>query len=226
MNKILLLEDDKSLIYGLSFSFEKQGFDADIARTISEALDLWSKNKYELLILDVSLPDGSGFEFCRKVRENSDVPIIFLTASDEETSVIMGLDIGGDDYITKPFRLSILISRINALLRRTEKYNNQNIESNGIKIHLSESIAYKKGHALDLTSGEYKLLCLFMKNPNIVLSKDQILEKLWDINDNYIDNNSVTVYIRRLRVKIEDNPSHPKMIQTIRGLGYKWNVSC
>ena len=226
MNKILLLEDDKSLIYGLSFSFEKQGFDADIARTISEALDLWSKNKYELLILDVYLPDGSGFEFCRKVRENSDVPIIFLTASDEETSVIMGLDIGGDDYITKPFRLSILISRINALLRRTEKYNNQNIESNGIKIHLSESIAYKKGHALDLTSGEYKLLCLFMKNPNIVLSKDQILEKLWDINDNYIDNNSVTVYIRRLRVKIEDNPSHPKMIQTIRGLGYKWNVSC
>ena len=226
MNKILLLEDDKSLIYGLSFSFEKQGFDADIARTISEALDLWAKNKYELLILDVSLPDGSGFEFCRKVRENSDVPIIFLTASDEETSVIMGLEIGGDDYITKPFRLSILISRINALLRRTEKYNNKNIESNGIKIHLSESIAYKNGDALDLTSGEYKLLCLFMKNPNIVLSKDQILENLWDINDNYIDNNSVTVYIRRLRVKIEDNPSHPKMIQTIRGLGYKWNVSC
>ena len=226
MNKILLLEDDKSLIYGLSFSFEKQGFDADIARTISEALDLWAKNKYELLILDVSLPDGSGFEFCRKVRKNSDVPIIFLTASDEETSVIMGLEIGGDDYITKPFRLSILISRINALLRRTEKYNNKNIESNGIKIHLSESIAYKNGDALDLTSGEYKLLCLFMKNPNIVLSKDQILENLWDINDNYIDNNSVTVYIRRLRVKIEDNPSHPKMIQTIRGLGYKWNVSC
>lgn len=226
MSRLLLLEDDHSLIYGLSFSFEKQGFDADIARTISEALYLWSKNKYELLILDVSLPDGSGFEFCRKVRENSDVPIIFLTASDEETSVIMGLDIGGDDYITKPFRLSILISRINALLRRTEKYNNQNIESNGIKIHLSESVAYKNGHALDLTSGEYKMLCLFMKNPDIVLSKDQILEKLWDINDNYIDNNSVTVYIRRLRVKIEDNPSQPKMIQTIRGLGYKWNVSC
>ena len=230
MNKILLLEDDKSLIYGLSFSFEKQGFDADIARTISEALDLWSKNKYELLILDVSLPDGSGFEFCRKVRENSDVPVIFLTASDEETSVIMGLDIGGDDYITKPFKLSILISRINALLRRTEtykyKYNSQEVESNGIKIHLLEGIAYKNENALDLTSGEYKLLCFLMENPNIILSKDQILEKLWDINGNYIDNNSVTVYIRRLRVKIEDNPSHPKMIQTIRGLGYKWNVSC
>lgn len=228
MNKILLLEDDKSLNYGLSFSFEKQGFDADIARTISEALDLWSKNVYELLILDVSLPDGSGFEFCRKVRENSDVPIIFLTASDEETSVIMGLDIGGDDYITKPFKLSILISRINALLRRTEKYkyNSQEVESNGIKIHLLEGIAYKNENALDLTSGEYKLLCFLMENPNIVLSKDQILEKLWDINGNYIDNNSVTVYIRRLRVKIEDNPSQPKMIQTIRGLGYKWNVYC
>lgn len=228
MNKILLLEDDKSLIYGLSFSFEKQGFNADIARTISEALDLWAKNEYELLILDVSLPDGSGFEFCRKVRENSDVPIIFLTASYEETSVIMGLDIGGDDYITKPFKLSILISRINALLRRTEKYkyNSQEVESNGIKIHLLEGIAYKNENALDLTIGEYKLLCFLMENPNIVLSKDQILEKLWDINGNYIDNNSVTVYIRRLRVKIEDNPSQPKMIQTIRGLGYKWNVYC
>lgn len=230
MSRLLLLEDDYSLIYGLSFSFKKQGFNADIARTISEALDLWAKNEYELLILDVSLPDGSGFEFCRKVRENSDVPIIFLTASDEETSVIMGLDIGGDDYITKPFRLSILISRINALLRRTEtykyKYNSQEVESNGIKIHLLEGIAYKNENALDLTSGEYKLLCFLMENPNIILSKDQILEKLWDINGNYIDNNSVTVYIRRLRVKIEDNPSHPKMIQTIRGLGYKWNVSC
>ena len=230
MSRLLLLEDDQSLIYGLSFSFKKQGFNADIARTISEALDLWAKNEYELLILDVSLPDGSGFEFCRKVRENSDVPIIFLTASDEETSVIMGLDIGGDDYITKPFKLSILISRINALLRRTEtykyKYNSQEVESNGIKIHLLEGIAYKNENALDLTSGEYKLLCFLMENPNIILSKDQILEKLWDINGNYIDNNSVTVYIRRLRVKIEDNPSHPKMIQTIRGLGYKWNVSC
>lgn len=230
MSRLLLLEDDQSLIYGLSFSFKKQGFNADIARTISEALDLWAKNKYELLILDVSLPDGSGFEFCRKVRENSDVPVIFLTASDEETSVIMGLDIGGDDYITKPFKLSILISRINALLRRTEtykyKYNSQEVESNGIKIHLLEGIAYKNENALDLTSGEYKLLCFLMENPNIILSKDQILEKLWDINGNYIDNNSVTVYIRRLRVKIEDNPSHPKMIQTIRGLGYKWNVSC
>ncbi len=228
MSRLLLLEDDQSLIYGLSFSFKKQGFNADIARTISEALDLWAKNEYELLILDVSLPDGSGFEFCRKVRENSDVPIIFLTASDEETSVIMGLDIGGDDYITKPFKLSILISRINALLRRTEKYkyNSQEVESNGIKIHLLEGIAYKNENALDLTSGEYKLLCFLMENPNIVLSKDQILEKLWDINGNYIDNNSVTVYIRRLRVKIEDNPSQPKMIQTIRGLGYKWNVYC
>ena len=228
MSRLLLLEDDQSLIYGLSFSFKKQGFNADIARTISEALDLWAKNKYELLILDVSLPDGSGFEFCRKVRENSDVPIIFLTASDEETSVIMGLDIGGDDYITKPFKLSILISRINALLRRTEKYkyNSQEVESNGIKIHLLEGIAYKNEDVLDLTSGEYKLLCFLMENPNIVLFKDQILEKLWDINGNYIDNNSVTVYIRRLRVKIEDNPSQPKMIQTIRGLGYKWNVYC
>lgn len=228
MNRLLLIEDDKSLIHGLSFAFKKEGFESDIARTISEAKDLWLKNKYDLLILDVSLPDGSGFEFCKDVRERSNVPIIFLTASDEETSIIMGLDIGGDDYITKPFKLSILISRINALLRRTENFaqSDKVLESNGIKISLLEGIAYKNGNPLDLTGGEYKLLHYLIENPNVVLTKNQILEELWDSRDAYIDNSSITVYIRRLRVKIEDNPSQPKMILTIRGMGYKWNEYC
>ena len=138
MNNILLLEDDFSLINGLSFAFKKQGFGLDVARTITEANDLWIEGKYELLVLDVSLPDGSGFEFCKKVRQTSKVPIIFLTASDEEMNIIMGLDIGGDDYITKPFKLGVLISRINALLRRSKDFEatDTELQSNGIKVLL------------------------------------------------------------------------------------------
>lgn len=228
MNRILLLEDDLSLINGLSFAFKKQGFEADVARTIKDADNLWGDGKYDLLVLDVSLPDGSGFDFCRNVRQVSKVPIIFFTASDEETSIIMGLDIGGDDYITKPFKLGVLVSRINALLRRAKDFDSANTElqSNGIKVLLVQGQAYKNGELLDLTAGEYKLLCLFMQNPNAVLSKEQILDKLWDCEGNYIDNSTLTVYIRRLRTKIEDNPGEPQMLLTVRRMGYKWNVIC
>ncbi|MCD8355845.1 MAG: response regulator transcription factor [Clostridia bacterium] len=226
MDKILLLEDDLSLINGLSFAFHKQGFELDIARTIKEADSLWAEGKYDLLILDVSLPDGTGFDICRKVRQTSNVPIIFLTASDEEVSVIMGLDIGGDDYITKPFKLGVLMSRINALLRRTKNFGGTDAElqSNGMRVLLLQGQVYKNGERLELTAAEYKLLCLFMKNPNTVLSKEQILDKLWDCEGNYVDNNTLTVYIRRLRIKIEDNPSDPQMLLTVRRMGYKWNV--
>ena len=177
-------------------------------------------------MLDVSLPDGSGFELCKKVRLTSNVPIIFLTASDEETSIIMGLDIGGDDYITKPFKLGVLISRINALLRRVNSFQSidTELQSNGIKVLLLQGQVFKNGALLDLTAAEYKLLCLFMRNPNIVLTKAQILDKLWDCDGNYIDSSTLTVYMRRLRMKIEDNPSEPKMLLTVRGMGYKWNV--
>ena len=228
MDRILLLEDDLSLINGLSFAFKKQGFETDIARTLKEAETLWADGKYDLLVLDVSLPDGSGFEFCEKVRQLSKVPIIFLTASDEEMNIIMGLDIGGDDYITKPFKLSVLISRINALLRRAKDFgaSGTELQSNGIKVLLLQGQAYKNGELLDLTTAEYKLLCLFMQNPNAVLSKEQILDKLWDCEGNYIDNNTLTVYIRRLRIKVEDNPGEPEMILTVRRMGYKWNVIC
>lgn len=226
MNRILLLEDDLSLINGLSFALKKEGFDLDIARTIQEANLIWAEGKYDLLILDVSLPDGTGFEICKKARLVSNVPIIFLTASDEEINIIMGLDMGGDDYITKPFKLGILMSRIHALLRRTKNFTSSGTElfSNGIKVLLLQNQVYKDNELLDLTAGEYKLLCLFMQNPNAVLSKEQILNKLWDNEGNYVDDNTLTVYIRRLRTKIESNPSDPQMIQTIRRMGYKWNV--
>lgn len=226
MSNILLLEDDLSLIHGLSFAFQKQGFVLAIARTLKEADTLWAEGKYDLLVLDVSLPDGTGFTFCQKVRQVSNVPIIFLTASDEEMNIIMGLDIGGDDYIIKPFKLGVLVSRINALLRRAKGFHSvgTELQSNGVKVLLLQGQAYKNGQPLDLTAAEYKLLCLFMKNPNVVLTKERILDKLWDCEGNYIDGSTLTVYMRRLRMKVEDNPSEPQMLLTVRRMGYKWNV--
>lgn len=225
MKHILFVEDDLSLISGLSFAIRKQGYELDIARTSLEAKTLWETEKYEMVILDVSLPDGSGFDLCTKIRKTSNIPIMFLTAADEETDIIMGLDIGGDDYITKPFKLAVFLSRINALLRRSSNYNQNDTElnSNGIKVKLLKREIYKNGKRLDLTASEYKLLCLFMENSNIVLSSEQILSKLWDCDENFIDNNTLTVYIRRLRTKIENNPSEPQNIVTVRCIGYKWN---
>ena len=225
MMKILIVEDDLSLINGLSFAIKKQGYELDIVRTSAEADKIWGNRKYDLVILDVSLPDGSGFDICRKIREASKMPIIFLTAADEETDIIMGLDIGGDDYITKPFKLSVLMSRINAILRRSNGFKNDaELNSNGITVKLLKGEVYKNGERIDLTAGEYKLLCMFMENPDIVLSSEQILGRLWDCDEKFVDNNTLTVYIRRLRTKIEDEPSEPKMIVTVRGMGYKWSV--
>lgn len=227
MKRLFLLEDDLSLINGLSFAMKKQGYEIVIARTTLEADALWADGKYDLVILDVSLPDGSGFDFCKKIRQTSKVPIMFLTAADEETDIIMGLDIGGDDYITKPFKLAVFLSRINALLRRSENFSTAvtELSSGGIDIRLLKGEVYKRGEPVELTASEYKLLCLFMENPDRILSSEQILGKLWDCDENYIDNNSLTVYIRRLRTKIEDNPGEPKRIVTVRGMGYKWNTT-
>ena len=227
MKHIFFVEDDLSLINGLSFAIKRQGYALTIARTSVEAGQLWANGKYDLVILDVTLPDGSGFDLCRKIRQSSKVPIMFLTAADEEVDIIMGLDIGGDDYITKPFKLAVFLSRVNALLRRSENFNQSDTElkSNGIQIQLLKQEVTKDGVPRDLTASEYKLLCLFMENPNIVLSPEQILSNLWDCNEKYIDSNTLTVYIRRLRTKIEDIPADPQKIVTVRRMGYKWNVA-
>ena len=226
MKRLFLLEDDLSLINGLSFALKKQGYEITVARTTLEADVLWERGEYDLAVLDVSLPDGSGFDFCKKIRQTSKVPIMFLTAADEETDIIMGLDIGGDDYITKPFKLAVFLSRINALLRRSENFGTAVTEliSGGICIQLLKGEVYKRGELVELTASEYKLLCLFMENPDQILSQEQILGRLWDVGGSYIDNNSLTVYIRRLRTKIEDDPGEPKRIVTVRGRGYKWNT--
>lgn len=226
MDKLFLLEDDLSLIGGLSFAFQKAGYDLDIARTLQEAEPLWQEGKYDLLVLDVSLPDGSGFEFCQKVRQTSQVPIIFLTASDAETSIIMGLDMGGDDYITKPFKLAVLMSRINAILRRSRRFQKTpgELSSGGITLQLLEGRAYKNGAPIELTAAEYKLLRFFMEHPGIILSAEQIMGKLWDCEGDFVDGNTLAVYIRRLRAKIEDDPTRPTRIVTVRRMGYKWNT--
>lgn len=192
MKHIFFVEDDLSLINGLSFAIKRQGYALTIARTSVEAGQLWANGKYDLVILDVTLPDGSGFDLCRKIRQSSKVPIMFLTAADEEVDIIMGLDIGGDDYITKPFKLAVFLSRVNALLRRSENFNQSETElkSNGIQIQLLKQEVTKDGVPLDLTASEYKLLCLFMENSNIVLSPEQILSNLWDCNEKYIDSNT------------------------------------
>lgn len=226
-NKILLVEDDLSLIDGLIYSLEKSGFSVAIARTVKEAFAAYKNAKYDLILLDVTLPDGLGFEVCSYIRERSAVPVIFLTASDEEVNIVKGLDIGGDDYITKPFKLNELISRIKALLRRAG-LSDQNspgvLQSNGITVKLLENQVIHNGKKFELAGNEYKLLCLFMQNPNMVLTRQTILDRLWDGKGSFVDDNTLSVYVRRLRGKIEDDPDRPVRLVTIRGTGYQWKV--
>jgi len=227
MNKILLVEDDLSLIDGLIYSLEKSGFSVAVARTVKEAFAAYKNAEYDLILLDVTLPDGLGFEVCLYIRERSAVPVIFLTASDEEVNIVKGLDIGGDDYITKPFKLNELISRIKALLRRAG-LSDQNspgvLQSSGITVKLLENQVIHNGKKFELAGNEYKLLCLFMQNPNIVLTRQTILDRLWDGKGSFVDDNTLSVYVRRLRGKIEDDPDRPVRLVTIRGTGYQWKV--
>ena len=226
-NRILLLEDDVSLIDGLQYSLKKNDFDVDFVRSVQEILTYLPEiEKYDMLILDVTLPDGTGFEICEKVRKNgSQIPIIFLTASDEEVSIIRGLDCGGDDYITKPFKLGELCSRIRALLRRAGLSNQGTgtvMECGDIKIDLLGSRVLLKGKTLELTAAEYRLICLLVKNANRIITRDIILDELWDSTGDYVDNNTLSVYVRRLREKVETDPSHPEHLLTVRGFGYQW----
>lgn len=227
MSKILLLEDDISLVDGLKYSLKKNGFETEIVRTVSEALNsIENIGKYDLLILDITLPDGTGFDVCEAVRrQGQQVPIIFLTASDEEVNIIRGLDSGGDDYITKPFRLGELCSRIRALLRRAGVSNAGSttiIECGDITIDLLGSRALLNSKNLELTSAEYRLLCLLVRNVNRIVTREIILSELWDEAGNFVDNNTLSVYVRRLREKVEADPSHPRHLITVRGFGYQW----
>jgi|SRR5699024_37708 len=225
MMKILLVEDDSTLAMGIEYSLGKEGYDVDIARNFAEGKSSIDNDKYNLIILDISLPDGNGFDLCKYVRRDSMTPIIFLTAKDEEVNIVMGLDIGADDYITKPFRIRELISRIKAVLRRYGSLEKRDtLASRDIKVYLLESKVFINEELVFLTPSEYKLLIIFMNNPHQVLSRTNILENLWDTEGDFVDDNSLSVYIRRLREKIEEDSSKPRYIKTVRGIGYRWDV--
>lgn len=230
MNRLLLLEDDISLVDGLVYTLEKNGFCLDVARTIREARNLLQAgNPYDLLLFDVTLPDGSGFHICEELRATGNqVPILFLTASDEEINIIRGLDSGGDDYMTKPFRIGELCSCIRALLRRSSMSKNPDSSENNVlksgatEIHLASGKVYQNGILLELTGMEYRLLCLLLRSKGQILTRNVILNELWDGNGSYVDDNTLSVYIRRLREKIERVPSQPEHIMTVPGFGYRW----
>ena len=229
MRNILMVEDDSTIAFAVKYAVEQEGFNLDIAENLENARKIVNSKAYDLILLDVMLPDGNGYEFLKQLREHDeDTPVIFLTACDEEVNIVMGLDIGGDDYITKPFRVRELISRINAILRRKGKSQDSNkkiLKFKNISIHTLEARVFKNNEEIFLTSAEYKLLLILIQNKNMVLSRAQILEKLWDVTYDFINDNTLSVYIKRLREKIEDDSSKPQYILTVRGLGYKWNGS-
>lgn len=224
MEHVLLLEDDESLTEGLVYVLEKNGFLVEAAATTQAAYALLGESQYDLLLLDITLPDGTGYDVCRWVRErDSRIPILFLTALDEEVNIIRGLDGGGDDYITKPFKLGELCSRMRALLRRARGTPAQGkIVSGDIVLDPLQGSASLGGQRLELTVGEFRLLLLLIRNSGRTLSRQAILDDLWDGQGRFVDDNTLSVYIRRLREKVEDDPSEPRRLLTVRGIGYQW----
>ncbi|AIQ74351.1 response regulator transcription factor [Paenibacillus odorifer] len=223
--KILLVEDDRTIASGLEYSLQQDHFETILCYDATSARRVLAEQISEvtLCIFDLSLPDGSGYDLCKIVKERSDIPVIFLTAIDDEVNVVMGLDMGADDYITKPFRIRELLSRIKSVLRR---YNKQvqtpsNFELENVRINTLEGKVYKNGNEVLLTALEYRLLLIFANHVGQVLSRNQLLERIWDVAGEFVNDNTLSVYIKRLREKLEDNPQEPTLIKTVRGLGYK-----
>lgn len=222
MTHVLLVDDDTSIVSNLCTFLNQEGFQVTSANNQKETIDLLDSGQYhfDLALLDVSLPDGSGFSLCSAIKANSDIPVIFLTASDDEYSVVAGLDLGADDYIPKPFRPRELISRMNSVLRRYHR-GSQPLEYHELKADTVRGLVYKNNVELTLSALEYRLLLLFLSNQGIVLTRSRLLDELWDMAGEFVNDNTLTVYIKRLREKIEADPAHSEYIKTIRGLGYK-----
>lgn len=220
---LLLVEDDDALALGILFSLKKEGFTIERASTAKEALSKVDEKEYDLILLDISLPDGNGYEICEYIRMKSDVPIIFLTALDNEVNIIQGLEIGGDDYITKPFGVKELIARIKVILRRrTVKYDKGILKSGNISLNTRTAKVYKGEIEVVLTAQEYRLLLIFMNNSEIVLGRDKITDMLIEGAGEYLDPNTLSVYIKRIRDKIESDYTKLEFIETLRGIGYRW----
>ena len=218
---IFLLEDDDAIALGLCYSLQNEGYNVTLAKSVSEATDIVEKNDFALYILDLTLPDGSGYDVCKKIKSIGDRPVIFLTAYDDEVNVVMGFDLGADDYITKPFRLKELLVRIKSVLRRYNRTGGDaTVKIKNITINTNEAMVYKNGEEIVLTAMEYRLLLILLNNRGKVLSRSQLLENIWDVEGDFVEDNTLTVYIKRLRDKIEEDAASSQIIKTVRGLGY------
>lgn len=219
MKKILLVEDNETIVMGLKYSLEQENFQVISALNVEKAKEILNQETIDLILLDVTLPDGNGFELCKYIKQKLDVPVIFLTAQDEETSVVIGLDMGADDYIVKPFRTRELISRINSVLRRYDKSVEMSniIQYKNIKIDTNSAKVYKDNQEIIFTSLEYRILLMLFSNQNKLITREELLDKIWDIAGNFVNDNTLTVYIKRIREKLNDDT----VIKTVRGLGYR-----
>lgn len=231
--RLLLLEDDVAIGMGLKYSLEKEGYEVVYVKNKMQAIQSFEVGTYDLCILDINLPDGNGYDVCRFIKEKEDVPVIFLTAIDAEVNVVMGLEMGADDYVCKPFRISEFMARIKTVLRRSGKnkeagplLNDGILEIQDVRIHTSEakvgivSETTGKENMVELTALEYRLLLAFYNNRGNVMTRGKLLEDMWDVNGDFVNDNTLTVYIKRLRDKIEKDPSNPQIIKTVRGMGY------
>lgn len=217
MTELLLVEDDAAIVSALSDFLTGEGFSVTAAETQARALQCLARGHFDLALLDVTLPDGNGFSLCTKIKMEYHIPVIFLTALADESSTVTGLELGGNDYIAKPFRPRELASRIRGILRRA---GNNSLCLGSVRLNPTRHTATREGRELALSPLEYRLLALFAGNPGVVLSRGRILDEIWDLAGDYVTDNTLTVYIKRLREKIEDNPQNPVLIRTVRGIGY------
>ena len=233
--RVLLVEDDEAITMGLSYSLEKEGYEVVTAKNATEARSVWTTGKYDICVLDINLPDGSGYDICRYIKQSEDVPVIFLTAVDAEVNVVMGLEMGADDYICKPFRVGELMARIKSVLRRADRTQSCGTGNSkpdhpevigDIRVNTKEAKVVRVDReagleeTIELTALEYRLLLTFVNNRGIVLSRKKLLSDMWDISGDFVNDNTLTVYIKRLREKIERDPANSEIIRTVRGLGY------
>lgn len=220
MKKIIFLEDNESIASGIDYALKKEGFEVTICKSIKEAKKCIKEKLYNLALLDIILPDGSGVDFYRYINSNQyNIPTIFITAKNEEDDIVDGLEIGADDYITKPFRLRELISRIKKVIKRYDV--TENIQIGNIEFNEQNNVVLKNNVQIELTALEYRLLSILLENRGKIITREYLLSRIWDISYNFVNDNTLTVYMKRLRDKIEDDPNHPKIIKTVRGIGYK-----
>ena len=219
MSKLLLVEDDKTIVENLCVFLQQEGFFVESVFGQKQAIELLEEKYYDLVLLDISLADGNGVAICSYIKQNTDIPVIFLTASSDEYSVVTGLDMGADDYISKPFRPRELVSRIGVVLRRSGKASAV-LESGGITIDTGKAVVKRDGNEIFLSALEYRILLILFQNKGMILSREKLLEAIWDVAGDFVNDNTLTVYIKRLREKIEKEPAKPEIIKTIRGMGY------